>query len=315
MSADNSRTRSPLFSVIIPTHGRPVALQRAVDSVLAQTHTDHEVIVVDDGGTPAAPPFDDPRVRVLRLEVNRGVSAARNHGIEAARGQWVTFLDDDDVWYPRRLEAIANEISDSDAGRHTIFTTDLDINDHGYIIGTYAEERPFQDENQLLESIRLPFLTVMFAVRADFLAEVGGFDEQLRGAEDGDLLSRLMLAGGEVRLIPEALGCYNRGEGRTRDHEVTWSGKLLWLHKLSRRPELTDAEAMALDAALEETRHRLLRVRAGLALESEEPHRAFLAAAATVPDTRLRRRGWLLCRSVLPDRWFQRLAARYGADA
>ena len=94
----------PRFSVVIPTHGRPDLLREAVGSVLAQTVADLECIVVDDAGAPPAPAFDDGRVRSIRLEANRGLSGARNAGIEVARGRYVTFLDDDDLLTPDRLE-------------------------------------------------------------------------------------------------------------------------------------------------------------------------------------------------------------------
>ena len=100
--------RGPRFSVIIPTHERPALVQEAVSSVLAQTINDFEVIVVDDGspGMPDLP--SDRRVRLIAHEVNLGVSVARNTGIEAATGQYVCFLDDDDLYTPERLE-IADE--------------------------------------------------------------------------------------------------------------------------------------------------------------------------------------------------------------
>lgn len=98
----------PLVSVIIPTAGRPEGLADAVASVLGQTVSDLEVVVVVDGGDdPGAPDASfasDPRVRTVVRAARGGASAARNTGIGAARGRFVTFLDDDDVYTPRRLE-------------------------------------------------------------------------------------------------------------------------------------------------------------------------------------------------------------------
>jgi len=98
----------PLVSVVIPTYNRRETVTRAVDSALDQTLTDREVIVVDDASTDGTVEAldryaDDPRVRVLAHETNRGGSAARNTGIEAARGQYVAFLDSDDVFHPEKL--------------------------------------------------------------------------------------------------------------------------------------------------------------------------------------------------------------------
>jgi glycosyltransferase involved in cell wall biosynthesis len=96
----------PEFSIIVPTFGRPAFLAEAVASVLAQTLADFECIVVDDatpGGLTAS--VSDPRVRTIRRDSNGGPAAARNTGIEEARGRYLAFLDDDDVWQPGRLEA------------------------------------------------------------------------------------------------------------------------------------------------------------------------------------------------------------------
>jgi glycosyltransferase involved in cell wall biosynthesis len=97
----------PEVSVIIPTHNRRALLRLTLYSALYQRDVDLEVVVVDDGSQDDTPDFlqqlDDPRVRVLRHDVARGVSAARNHGIEEARGRWLAFLDDDDLWAPHKL--------------------------------------------------------------------------------------------------------------------------------------------------------------------------------------------------------------------
>lgn len=94
----------PLFTVVIPTYGRADFLQEALTSVLKQTVDDLECVVVDDAGSQAVPQQSDPRVRVMRHAKNRGAAAARNTGIEHARGRYVAFLDDDDVFTHDRLE-------------------------------------------------------------------------------------------------------------------------------------------------------------------------------------------------------------------
>ncbi len=94
----------PVFSVILPTCDRPLFLAEAIDSILSQTLTGLEVIVIDDGLTHPVADFDDERVRVIRPGGGRGPAAARNSGIDAARGRYLAFLDDDDKWTPRRLD-------------------------------------------------------------------------------------------------------------------------------------------------------------------------------------------------------------------
>jgi len=98
----------PLVSVVIPTKGRPELLTRAVNSVLAQTMADLEIIVVVDGDDPATVEqlglVTDSRLRFLVNAVSRGSGAARNQGGADAKGQWIGFLDDDDEWLPTKLE-------------------------------------------------------------------------------------------------------------------------------------------------------------------------------------------------------------------
>lgn len=103
-----------IISVIIPTFNRASLLERALDSVLSQTYSNWELIVVDDGSTDrTADVVSDWSARVeikqklqfLKLPTNQGVSAARNHGAEAATGEWLAFLDSDDEWLPDRLSS------------------------------------------------------------------------------------------------------------------------------------------------------------------------------------------------------------------
>ena len=98
----------PLFTVIVPTHGRSTLLAQAVASVLTQTVADLECVVVDDA-SPEPPEVPvDPRLRLVRRILNGGPAAARNTGLEQARGRFIAFLDDDDLYEPDRL-AIALE--------------------------------------------------------------------------------------------------------------------------------------------------------------------------------------------------------------
>ena len=95
---------NPTFSVIVPTYNRPAFLGEAIASVLAQTRQDFECIVVDDA-SPLPPTLpSDPRLRLIRRTRNGGPAASRNTGLEHASGRYITFLDDDDLYTPDRLE-------------------------------------------------------------------------------------------------------------------------------------------------------------------------------------------------------------------
>ena len=101
-------TASPSVSIVIPAYNRADSIVAAIESVLRQTWTDFELIVVDDGSTDgtvaAARRIDDPRLRLTEGRVNRGAAAARNLGAAEARGGWIAFQDSDDEWLPEKLE-------------------------------------------------------------------------------------------------------------------------------------------------------------------------------------------------------------------
>jgi glycosyltransferase involved in cell wall biosynthesis len=102
---------NPAISIIIPPYNRPHLLPRAVQSALEQTVKDLEVVVVDDGSTEPLSLTEECRLRIIRLPKNSGTAAARNAGAKAARGRWITYLDDDDRLLPHMaavsLEALA----------------------------------------------------------------------------------------------------------------------------------------------------------------------------------------------------------------
>jgi len=100
--------RSPAASAIIPVYNRAGPVAHAVASLAAQTLSDLEIIVVDDGSADASAEAAEraggSRVRIVRHSVNRGIPAARNSGLAAARGKYIAWLDSDDIARPRRLE-------------------------------------------------------------------------------------------------------------------------------------------------------------------------------------------------------------------
>ena len=100
---------NPFFSVIIPTFNRAERIRTTIQSVLIQSFGDYELLVVDDGSTDGTrsvvEEFGDPRIQYLGME-NRERGAARNAGVKASRGRYVTFLDSDDLWYPAHLDQV-----------------------------------------------------------------------------------------------------------------------------------------------------------------------------------------------------------------
>lgn len=193
----------PLVSVIIPFYNRIGLLPRALESVIGQTYKELEIILVDDGSTddvgPILSEFKDGRIRYVRHDVNRGVSAARNSGIKAAVGDYISFLDSDDEWLPTKAERqvaslvggrgefevsycfsdVVSDVTNKLIGRHN-FEEEGNILHHA-LIGTIAQEG----------GNCLCILVNSLMLAKEEMLRVGGFDETMRKHEDWELLVRL----------------------------------------------------------------------------------------------------------------------------
>jgi glycosyltransferase involved in cell wall biosynthesis len=189
---------APEVSVVIPTRSRWHLLSAAaLPSALEQEDVDVEVIVVDDGSRDETPTrlaeLGDPRVVVLRHEESRGVAVARNAGIRAARGRWVGFLDDDDLWAPRKLRAQVDSAEAANAVFAYSAGAGLDAS-HAFL---FAVRQP-DPEVVLRELLRWNVIWCGCSnvlARADVVARLGGFDEAFVQLADWDLWIRLALAG------------------------------------------------------------------------------------------------------------------------
>ncbi len=187
-----TKPESADVSVIIPTFNRAGWVREAVDSVLHQTVKPREVLVVDDGSTDGTgdvlSEYGDA-IRVLRLEENRGVSAARNRGIEAAAGRYVAFLDSDDLWLPRKLEVQMAYVREYPEFR--IHQTDEIWIRNGVRVNPGKRHR--KPEGWIFEpSLHLCLISpsaVMIEKR--LFDEVGLFDERYPACEDYDLWLRI----------------------------------------------------------------------------------------------------------------------------
>jgi len=117
--------KKPLVSIMMPAYNAGKYIGRAIESVLAQTYENWELIIIDDCSTDntyeIAASYKDPRIRILRHEQNMGVGSSRNDALSASSGQWVAVLDADDEWLPQRLERLIKETD----GREDFFLSDL----------------------------------------------------------------------------------------------------------------------------------------------------------------------------------------------
>jgi glycosyltransferase involved in cell wall biosynthesis len=192
-------------SVIIPTYNRAEKIGRAVTSVLYQTFRDFEVIVVDDGSgdrTRSVLEQFGTRIRVLRHERNRGVSAARNTGIRASRGPLIALLDSDDYWFPEKLERqMAFFRSQPDAV--ACQTEEMWVRRGRRVnpMGKHAKPSGEIFEPSLKLCLVSPSAVML---RRSLLDEVGLFDEGLPACEDYDLWLRISCRH-PVHLIEEPL--------------------------------------------------------------------------------------------------------------
>jgi glycosyltransferase involved in cell wall biosynthesis len=197
-------------SVVIPTKGRWHLLSAAaLPSALEQRGVRHEVIVVDDGSTDETPErlaaIADPRLVVVRHDVSRGVARARNAGIAAARGRWVSFLDDDDLWAPGKLAAQLEAAHGVDATFAYAGGGGLDAS-HRFLFGV-APPDPATVLDALLRWNVIWCGCSNVVARADVVRALGGFDENLFQLADWDLWIRLALAG-RAAAAPEILVGY-----------------------------------------------------------------------------------------------------------
>jgi glycosyltransferase involved in cell wall biosynthesis len=187
---------SPAATIVIPTHNRPQLVRRAVASALAQTVADVEVVVVDDGSAEPVELADpDPRLRLFRNQRPLGVSAARNVGLEHARGRWTTFLDDDDELLPDMVEASLEAAGRSRLPAPVAVLSGVeDLSPDGAVIrvcepiavprgGDLFGHRFQQTYTQQTNSLFAP---------TEVLRAIGGWDDAIKGLEDDDLLLRLI---------------------------------------------------------------------------------------------------------------------------
>jgi len=185
--------KKPLVSVVIPVFNGASFLARAVDSVLAQTCKDFEIIIVDDGST------DDTQVVLARLakkariiclrQENAGPAQARNSGIKSATGENIAFLDCDDIWVPEKLEAQLAILRGN--SQPVLVHSNYEVIDPSCRVIQHAQAGQSRDALHIaFTGAQAPLLSAVLIPRA-LLERVGGFDPNLCVSEDSDLILRL----------------------------------------------------------------------------------------------------------------------------
>ncbi|WP_016953293.1 glycosyltransferase family A protein [Anabaena sp. PCC 7108] len=189
------------FSVVIPVFNRVDMIKSTIDSIFNQNFDNYEVIVVDDGSTDhtidALAQYGN-NIKILQQK-NQGPGKARNMAIQIAQGEYIAFLDSDDIWFPWTLEVYAAVIRETNkpaflAGKAIFFSDENELN---VVQGSQLNYTAYKDlllSNKNANS----FLTSSVTVRRDILQEVGGFTDKWINSEDNDLWLRLGTATGFI---------------------------------------------------------------------------------------------------------------------
>lgn len=227
----------PRVSTIIPAYNAAKYVRAAVESALAQTYTDNEIIVVDDGSTDETPLVLEafgPKITFLRQQ-NAGVSAARNKALSVASGEFVAYLDADDVWHPEKL-AKQVEFLDSHPACGMVHT-DVHVIDAEGAVVTHAFNRTTgravpqgRCTMDLLRRSHVQLLTVM--ARHEAVRAVGGFDERLMSVEDYFQWILISLDGWEVGYLDEPLAMYRWAPGSISSNEKRMRAQLIRLFEI-----------------------------------------------------------------------------------
>jgi glycosyltransferase involved in cell wall biosynthesis len=258
---------APKVSVIIPSYNTADLIAACLDSVFAQTYSDFEAIVVNDGSpdTPALEKVLQPYVSreqgrlVYIKQENKRAAGARNNAIRQARGEFVAFLDSDDAWYPNHLTTQMRLIADE--------VLDLVYSD-ALLVGDAAKERPFMEKCPshgpvtfgalIVERCQIPISTVV--ARKSSLMDAGLFDEKLARCDDYDMWIRTAFSGAKIgygrgvqaRLFNGRPG--SLGLSRARMIEAYWR----ILEKCQRTLPLKGADRTVVDERAAEIRARYL---------------------------------------------------------
>jgi GT2 family glycosyltransferase len=264
----------PLVSVIVPAYRVAQYIAAALDSILAQTFQDFEIIVVNDGSpdTEELEKVLEPyRSRIIYLrQENQGLAGARNTGIRAARGAFIAPLDADDMWYPEHLAAQL-ALFDADPSLDMVYA-------HARFFGNVPEAgktslqlRPSRGQVtfERLVTQQCSVNVCACVIRREILFRAGLFDPTLRRTEDIDMWLRVALHGGRIAYQQRVLAHYRRNpEGLSANTVAMIESFIGVLSKIAQRPDLSPADLRVIERQILVEQARM---------ELEQGKRAFLA--------------------------------------
>jgi len=188
----------PLVSVILPLYNGRDFIESSINSVLSQSYTPFELLVIDDGSSDGSGDLvpADSRIRLFRRQ-NAGVAASRNFGIGQATGAYLAFIDQDDYWYPEKLDLQMQVLlADPEPGYVVTLM-------HNHLVGT--TQRPDWLKPELLTEDPVGFLPSTLLVRRHVFTRVGLFTEDLVNASDLEWFVRAKEAGVDMHIIRQVL--------------------------------------------------------------------------------------------------------------
>ena len=227
----------PLVSIIMPAYNAEKTIVESIESVLRQTYINWELILINDGSTDTSHDlmsnYDDPRIKYLQQN-NKGVASARNFGLSMAKGEFVAFLDSDDLWLNTKLERSIETFERSNCdlvySKIKIFTKTI----NNAVSYTYKELIKENDDYlRLLIYDYVPTLTVV--VKKSVLDKIGYFDTDLNGTEDWDFWIRIAKEH-KIKFIPEELAYYRyleTGLSKNRGKHLNEEFKVLKKHVIN----------------------------------------------------------------------------------
>lgn len=307
------RRERPTLSVVIPYYRRADVIAEAVRSALRQTLPPYEVVICDDGSPDdldgALGPLRD-RVTVVRRR-NGGAAAALNTAASVATGEFVVQLDSDDVFLPRRLEAISDAVvvrPDLD-----VVATDALIEEDGEVLWRFRDAVPFAVDDQRRAVLRHCFFAWP-AMRRSRLLAVGGFDERYRATSDWAGFIRLVLDGALVGMVDEPLYRWRLGAGSiSADGAYNAEEEIRLLRQVGDDYALDPVERRTIDEAVDGMRRRATLLRAKEAVADGGDARRRSLAVAFGPGFSPRTRAKAAVAVAAPGLARRTLAGRFAA--
>ena len=206
---------SPLFSVIIPTYNHAHLISKCLQSLIDQSCTNWEAIVVnnysDDNTVEVVESFSDPRIKLINFHNNGVIAAARNEGIRNSKAEWIAFLDSDDWWYPSKLSEVVDKLEDNDVIFHKLDVHGPSGRSWKSLRGRCLSSPIFDD--LMVKGNQIPNSSAV--IRKEIVEQVGYLsdDPNLFAVEDFDLWLRVSKITEKFFYLNKSLGAYWVGDG------------------------------------------------------------------------------------------------------